>query len=45
MNAFRLAALQADLVEMLGTPVEILTLAEFNAAFDPAAQRDVVVAY
>ncbi len=45
MDAFRLAALQADLTEILGTSVEIMTLAEFNAAFDQSAQEDVVVAY
>ncbi|MFP6773680.1 MAG: nucleotidyltransferase domain-containing protein [Alphaproteobacteria bacterium] len=45
MNAFRLAALQTDLAEILGTTVEIMTLVEFNAAFDRAAQEDVVVAY
>ncbi len=45
MDAFRLAALQADLAGILNTPVEIMTLAEFNAAFDASAQEDVVVAY
>ncbi|MDP6871902.1 MAG: nucleotidyltransferase domain-containing protein [Alphaproteobacteria bacterium] len=45
MDAFRLAALQAELAEILGTSVEIMTLAEFNAVFDRAAQEDVVVAY
>ncbi len=45
MNAFRLAALQTDLAELLGTTGEIMTLAEFNAAFNRAAREDVVVAY
>ena len=45
MNTFRLAGIQADLREILGTRVEIVTLKEFNAGFDLSAQKDVVIAY
>ncbi len=45
MNAFRLAGIQADLQEILGARVEIVTLKEFNTGFDLSAQKDVVIAY
>ncbi len=45
MNAFRLAGIQADLQEILGARVEIVTLKEFNTGFDLSVQKDVVIAY
>ena len=39
MDAFRLAALQADLAEILGALVEIMTLPKLKAAFLTLQQR------
>lgn len=45
MSTFRLAGLKSDLQELLGAPVEIVTLNEFNEGFDRSVQQEVVVAY
>ncbi|MEX0693794.1 MAG: nucleotidyltransferase domain-containing protein [Rhodospirillales bacterium] len=45
MSAFRLAGLQSDLREILGAPVEVVTLSEFNEGFDRSVQHEVVIAY
>lgn len=45
MSAFALAGLQASLESILGSPVNLVTLPEFNSSFDRAVQQDVVVAY
>ncbi len=39
MDAFCLAALLADLAEILGVPVEIMTLPKLKAAFLTLQQR------
>jgi len=44
-DAFDLSAARAELCGLLGAPVEIVTLKEFNASFDRSVQQDVVVAY
>lgn len=45
MSAFRLAGLQSDLRKILGAPVELVTLQEFNEGFDRSVQQEVVIAY
>ncbi len=45
MDAFRLAGVKADIQEILGAPVEIVTLREFNDSFDRSVQEEVVIAY
>ncbi len=45
MDAFRLAGIQSDLREILGSDVEIVTLKEFNDGFDRSVQEEIVIAY
>ncbi len=45
MDAFRLAGVKAGLQDILGAPVEIVTLKEFNDSFDRSTQEEVVIAY